>query len=338
MKPEELERAIDKGETAPLYFIYGEEEFLLERAVQRLLGKLVAPDFRDFNFSQYFGKECRAGQVIEDAMTLPMFAERRVIHVKRAEELTAEALELFTAYLAAPAKSCCILFQAAKIDLRRKFFAELKKADLLVEFKKLRDESLPGFVSREAEACGKRIEPAVAELLVYYTGNNLRELVSQLEKLAAFSGDRPRITVDDVRALASDTKTDTVFELANAMGSRDLGRAHRQLQMLLRDADAPYMLIGALARHFRQLCLIREMQDQGSGKNEIGKRLKISPYFLDGMLTQARRFKLDEFPEIFSRLHEADVGIKSGGRQTTLLEMLLYAVCRPGGRGGGAGR
>lgn len=332
MKPEELERAIDKGEVAPLYFIYGEEDFLLERTVQRLLGKLVAADFRDFNFTQYFGKECRAGQVIDDAMTLPMFAERRVIHVKRAEELPADALEQFTAYLAAPATSCCLLFQATKIDLRRKFFAELKKADLLVEFKKMRDESLPGFVGKEAERCGRRIDPAAAELLVYYTGNNLRELVSQLEKLVAFIGERPRITVDDVRAMASDTKTDTVFELANAMGSRDLGRAHRQLQLLLRDADAPYMLIGALARHFRQLCLIRELLEQRVAKNDIGKNLKINPYFLDGMLTQARRFRLDEFPEIFSRLHDADIGIKSGGRQTTLLEMLLYAVCCPGGK------
>jgi DNA polymerase-3 subunit delta len=332
MRPEDLERAVDKGEIAPLYFIYGEEDFLLERSVQRLLGKLVAADFRDFNFTQYFGKESRAEQIIENAMTLPMFADRRVIHVKRAEELPADALELFTAYLAAPSPDCCILFQATKIDLRRKFFTELKKADLLVEFKKLRDEHLPGFVRKEAEACGRRIDPAAAELLVYYTGNNLRELVSQMEKLVAFIGERQQITVDDVREIASDTKTDTVFELANAMGNRDLARAHRQLQLLLRDADAPYMLIGALARHFRQLCLIREMQEKKIVKSEIGKALKINPYFLDGMLGQARRFRLDEFPEFFSQMHDADVGIKSGGRQATLLEMLLYTVCRQPGK------
>jgi DNA polymerase-3 subunit delta len=328
MKPEDVERAVDKGAVAPLYFIYGEEDFLLERTVQRLIGKLVSADFRDFNYSQYFGKECRAEQVIESAMTLPMFAGRRVIHVKRAEELPVEALEHFTAYLRSPSPDCCILLQATKIDLRRKFFTELKKADLLVEFKKLRDENLPGFVRKEVETCGSKIDPEAAELLVYYTGNNLRELVSQIEKLVSFIGQRNQVTVADVREIASDTKIDTVFELANAMGNRDLARSHRQMQTLLRDTDAPYMLVGALARHFRQLCLIRELLDKKMNKNEISKSLKINPYFIDGMLVQARKFRLEEFQGIFSQMHDVDVGIKSGGRQMTLLEMLLYAVCR----------
>jgi len=41
MKPEDLERSVSKGEIAPLYFIYGEEEFLADRAVTRLVEKLV---------------------------------------------------------------------------------------------------------------------------------------------------------------------------------------------------------------------------------------------------------------------------------------------------------
>lgn len=328
MKPEELEKAVDRGEVAPLYFIYGEEEFLLERSVQRLIGKLVSADFRDFNLTQYFGKECRVEQLIENALTLPMFANRRVIHVKRAEELQADALDQLAAYLASPSPDCCILLQATKIDQRRKFFSELKKADLLVEFKKLRDENLPGFVRKEVEACGKRVDPEAAEMLVYYSGNNLRELVSQIEKLVAFIGERQQITVSDVRAMASDTKTDTVFELANALGNRDLARSQRQLQTLLRDTDALYMMLGALARHFRQLCLIREMLERKAGKSEISKSLKINPYFLDGMLAQAKKFRLDEFPGIFTQMHDIDVGMKSGGRPLTLLEMLLYTICR----------
>lgn len=328
MNPDDFERAVARGEVAPLYFIYGEEEFLLERSLQRQIGKLVSADFRDFNLTQYFGKECRAEQIIADAMTLPMFAGQRVIHVKRAEELQADALELFTEYLKSPSPDCSVFFQAAKIDLRRKFFTELKKADLLVEFKKLRDENLPGFVSKEVEACGRKIDPEAAELLVYYTGNNLRELVSQIEKLVSFIGERRVVSVADVREIASDTKTDTVFELANAMGNRDLVRSHRQLQTLLRDTDALYMLVGALSRHFRQLCLIREMVDRKIGKMEMSKNLKINPYFLDGMIGQARKFRLDEFFGIFSQLHDLDIGIKSGGRQMTLLELLLCTVCR----------
>ncbi len=327
MKPEDLERSVSKGEIAPLYFIYGEEEFLATRAVQRLIEKLVAPDFKDFNFTTYYGKECKAEQLLDNAMTLPMFAERRVILVKRAEELPAEQLEQLITYIKAPSPETCLIFHAAKIDLRRKFFTELKKTDLLVEYKKLKDEQLSAFIRRDAEGNGKRVDSAAADLLIYYCGNSLRELVSQIDKLVTYVGKRDLISVDDVRAIVSDTKIDTVFELANALGSRNVEKAIRQLQILLRDPDSPYMLVGALARHFRQLCMIRALLDHRASHDEISKQAKINPYFLKGMLVQAQKFKMDEYRKIFLLLHETDMGLKSGGRQGTLFEMLLFEIC-----------
>src|SRR6185369_15192727 len=327
MRPEDLERSITKGEIAPLYFIYGEDEFLVDRTVQRLVDRAVSRDFKDFNFTVYYGKECRGGQIIENAMTLPMFAERRVILVKRAEELNAEALEQLIPYINSPSPQSCVIFQAAKIDQRRKFFLELKKSDLLTEYKKLKDEQLPRFIQAEAELAGKRIEAAAAEMLVYYTGNSLRELVAQIEKLAVYSGKRGIITVDDVRSMASDTKIDTAFEFADALGNRDLDRAVRQMQTIVRDADALFPLVGALARHFRQLTMLKELLDNKVPHDEVSKRLKINPYFLKGMLQQAKRFRMAEFRRIFTLLHELDVGLKSGGRGEALLEMLVYEVC-----------
>jgi DNA polymerase-3 subunit delta len=327
MKPEDLERSVSKGEIAPLYFIYGEEEFLADRAVARLVEKLVDPAFRDFNFTAFYGKECKVEQIVDSAMTLPMFAERRVILVKRAEELLAEQLEQLIPYIKAPSPETCLVFHASKIDLRRKFFTELKKTDLLVEYKKLKDDQLSGFVKREADHHGKRMDPAANDLLVYYCGNSLREIVAQVEKLSTYVGQRGLITVDDVKAIVSDTKTDTVFELANALGNRSVERAVRQLQILLRDADAPYMMVGALARHFRQLCMIRELLDRKVSQDEISKCVKVNPYFLKGMISQAERFRVDEYRRIILLLHEIDMGLKSGGRPGALFEMLLFEIC-----------
>jgi len=327
MKPEDFERSVSKGEFAPLYFVYGEDEFLVNRAVQRLVDKAVSDDFKDFNFTVYYGKECRADQIIENALTLPMFSERRVILVKRAEELNAEALEQLIPYIHSPSPQSCVIFQAAKIDQRRKFFLELKKTDKLIEYKKLKDDQLPRFVQAEVELAGKKIEAAAVDMLVYYTGNSLRELVAQIEKLAVYCGKRSVITVDDVRSMASDTKIDTAFEFADALGNRDLDRAVRQMQTIVRDADALFPLVGALARHFRQLTLIKELMDRKVQPDEISRRVKINPYFLKGMQQQAKRFKMDEYRKIFTLLHEIDVGLKSGGRGETLLEMLIYEIC-----------
>ncbi len=330
MKPEDLERSVSKGEIAPLYFIYGEEEFLADRAVARLVEKLVAPEFKDFNYSTFYGKECRAEQILDTAMTLPMFAERRVILVKRAEDLHPEQLEQLLTYIKAPSPEVCLIFHASKIDQRRKFFLEIKKTDYLIEYKHIKDDQLLRFIHREAEGTGKRIEPSAAEMLVYYSGNNLRELVSQIEKLSAYAGKRNTITVDDVRCMASDTKIDTVFEFSKALANRDLEKSIRMMQILLRDPETPYNLlgaIGAIAKNFRQLTTIKELLDRRVSSDDIGKQLKISPYFFKEMLSQAKKFSMAEFRKIFVLLHEFDVGLKSGARYETVLQLLVYEIC-----------
>lgn len=330
MKPEDLERAVKKGEFAPLYFIYGEEEFLAERAVARLVDALVEPAFKDFNFTVLYGKECKAEQILDNAMTLPMFAERRVILVKRAEELQAEQLEQLLPYIKAPSPETCLIFQAAKIDQRRKFFLELKKTDYLLEYKNIKDEQLLRFIHREAEGAGKRFEKEAAEMLVYYCGNNLRELVSQIEKLAAYCGKRNSVTVDDVRSMTSDTKTDTVFEFSKALANRDLEKSLRMMQILLRDPEVPYNFlgaIGAIAKNFRQLTIIKELLDTRRSADEISKITKIPSFFLRDMIPQAKKFTMAEFRTIFMLLHEFDLGLKGGARYETVLQMFVFEVC-----------
>ncbi|HEY5976040.1 MAG TPA: DNA polymerase III subunit delta [Geobacteraceae bacterium] len=327
MKAEELDRSIAAGEIAPVYYLYGAEQLLVERVVRRLLERTVDPAFRDFNFSLFYGNECRGDEIVEVAQTLPMFAERRAILVKRASDLSAAAMELLAEYLRNPSPSTCLVLQGEKVDQRRKFFTELKKCGVLLEFKRLYENQLGPFIREELAGHGIRIEAAAVEQLVYYVGNNLRELSGQLDKLVTYAAGRQSIGVADVKEVVSDTKVDSVFELANALGRRDLTGALRCLQTGLREGDAPFMLVGALARHFRQLWQIGELQEKRMAQDEISKKLGISPYFLKGMAGQARNFKRKELGRIFQQLHQTDLSLKSGGRPQAVLEQLLFHIC-----------
>jgi DNA polymerase-3 subunit delta len=327
MKGEELERSVAAGEIAPVYYLYGDEQLLVERAVQRLLECIVDPSFRDFNFSLFYGNECRGDEIVETAQTLPMFAERRAILVKRASDLPAAAMELLADYLRNPSPSTCLILHGEKVDQRRKFFTELKKCGVLVEFKRLYENQLGHFIREELASQGIRIDAAAVEQLVFYVGNNLREMAGQLDKLITYAAGRQMLGVADVKAVVSDTKIDSVFELANALGRRDLPGSLRCLQTGLREGDAPFMLVGALARHFRQLWQIGELQEKRLAQDEIGRKLGISPYFLKGMVGQARNFKRKELGRIFQRLHQTDLSLKSGGRPQAVLEQLLFDIC-----------
>lgn len=331
MTPQEFEISLKKGIVPTVCFLYGEEQFLVERAVRMLLERAVDPALKDFNLNVYFGNESKGVDIIDSAQTLPMFSDRRAVLVKRAEQLKAEALEVMLPYIKNPSPGTCLLLTGTKIDQRKKFFLEFKKLGVLVEYKKYYDNKLSGFIQSESVALGKPIETAAAELLTALIGNNLQELSSQVEKLVAYAGSKARITVDDVRIMASSSKAFTAFELAKFLGLRDVPNSIRSLDALfLHGEDAP-MIIGALTSHFRKLWRVRELLDKKMPQADIGRELNINAFFLGEIVAQARNFSRRELKRIFDEFYRCDVASKTGGGQSyTLLHGMTMGICTGG--------
>lgn len=334
MKPEAFERLTEGGGIGPLYCVCGDETYLAERAVDRLLALVVDPAFRDFNLDVFYGNELRGDEVVAAANTLPVFAQRRVVLVRRAGEMPAAALETCTSYLDNPCPSTLLLLVAQKIDGRKRFFAELKKRDLLVEYRRPYENQLPAFIRQEALQRGKRIDADASAMLVALAGTDLRELASQVEKACIYVGERPQISVTDIREVASAGRVDSVFELPNALGNRDLQQALRILTTILRDGEAPVMLVGTIARHFRQLWMIRQLHGRKLSSSDIQKQSGVPPFFFKGMLEQALRFSEREYVRIFEALSAADLALKGMGGDTDVgtMRTLLFSIAEPAGK------
>ena len=328
MTSQEFETALKKGIIPIVCFLYGEESFLVDRAVRLLLDRAIDPSLKDFNYNVFYGNESKGIDIADAAQTLPMFAERRAVLVKRAESLSAAAGEVLLPYIQNPCASTCLIFTGTKVDQRKKFFTELKKHGSLVEFKRVYDNKLPAFIQSESTVHGKPIDSPAADLLAFLIGNNLQELSSQIEKLVVFAGSRPRISLEDVRTVASSSKAFTVFELARYLCVRDLPNALKSLDTLFRNGEETPMMIGALSRHFRQLWRVREMLDLKAAKPDIAREAGINPYFLDDMITQARNFARKDLRNIFNELYRCDLASKTGGGQPyTLMHGLVTGIC-----------
>ena len=327
MTAQELESAIRKGTIPPICYLHGEESFLIDRATKLLLDKAIDPSLKDFNYNVFFGNESKGVDIVDAALTLPMFAERRAVLVKRAELLKVESMEALLGYIGKPAATTCLIFNGLKIDQRKKFYLELKKQGALVEFKRLYDNKLSSFILGEAAILGKPIDPAAADLLSMLIGNNLQELSSQLEKLAVYAGTRPKITLDDVRAVATTSKSFTVFELARYLGTKDLQQALKSLDTLFRNGEEVPMMLGALSRHFRQLWRVRELQERKLPQADISRETGINAYFLGEYQLQSRKFEKDELRKVFDELYFCDVASKTGGQPYTLMHALVVTIC-----------
>lgn len=329
MTPREFAAHVAKGEFKPVYCLFGEETYLVEKETKRLIDAIVDPAFKDFNLSVFYATEVKGEEICEAALSLPMFSERRIVWIKRAESLTAAASEILLSYLQQPSPSTCLVFQAGKLDQRKKFFLELKKCAVLVEAKKLYENQVPEFIVAEVRDRGKRIGAEAVELLAFLAGSNLQEVVAQIDKAVLFVGDRQEIATADVKSIVSDTKVDSIFEFTDAIGARQADKALRCLHTILRDKDAPLYVLNMMVRHFRQLWIVRSLLDQRmTSADEIAKAGGLNPYVARKSIPQARNFQPLQLHGLFQEFLATDLALKGGsGMPELVLERLVLKIC-----------
>ncbi|MGE4545909.1 MAG: DNA polymerase III subunit delta [Pedobacter sp.] len=327
MTPGELKKRLREKKLPGLLFLYGEETFFIERILREIIEQTVPLEARDFNLQVFHGKDCRATTVLDSACTLPAFSPVRVVVVRDAQNLPAAELEQFLSYLNNPVPETILVFTGDKVDGRRKFYQVFKNTGVLVEFKKLYDNQIPTFVKEQAEDAGISFTEDALTLFCKRVGSNLQEINGELSKLCNYLGERNVAEPRDVLAVVTDSRVDSVFELSDALGKKDVGEALRLLHRLLAEGVAPLLILAMITRHFRQLWKAHELLRQRVPEKEMARRIGINPYFLNGILVQARRIPSDNFRGVFESLLEVDLALKSSGSPpAAVLESLVLRL------------
>lgn len=329
MTADELLRNLNTGKVPELLFLYGKEPFLVQRAVRLVRKAVLETEKDDFNDNQFYGKEASATDIIESALTLPVFAARRLVTVKDAHLLPAAELDDLLSYLKNPVPETCLLFVAEKIDSRRKFFQQFKKSGCLVEFKPLAERELPGHVRSFLNDRDYRISADALDLFCGMVGGSLHEVHGELEKLLTYLGDRTLVDVIDVQAVVSKGRAENIFELGNAVGRGDAAKALGLAKQLNDAGEAPLKILSLLVRHFRQLWKVRELQVQNRSPRDIASTAGVPFFVVQPLIKQGKRFSRNDFQRSYELFLETDLAMKSSGADAeALLEILLLRLCR----------
>jgi DNA polymerase III delta subunit len=118
-------------------------------------------------------------------------------------------------------------------------------------------------IRQALHARGLGASDAVVEAFLQRVGTDARTIASEADKLAAYLGDRAVVRPEDIRAVTSPGREAAAWDLADAMGGKDLAGTLAELRMLLDQREAPLGLMALLASRFRDLALYREALDKG---------------------------------------------------------------------------
>jgi DNA polymerase-3 subunit delta len=318
---DELLAELRAGRLAPMYVLSSEHPILIERALGAIRDAVVPPAARGFNYDVVEGK-LTASRIVALAQTLPMMAARRLVHVRDLLGLPADDADGLLAYLARPNPSTVIAAVVSKLDKRIKLYAQLARRGFLHVLEAPRQ--LAPWVRAEAERAGVRIEPAAVTRLVDAVGSDLSRLALAVDQLGLFAGARA-VTAQDVDELIADTRERSVFELTDAIGAADRGRALAAVGALCDQRESAVGVVVMLARHVRQLALVHALRDAGSPRSEWAARLGVPPFVVDKLVAQARAYAPAALGHATQRLAEADRALK--GDPT--LSVQLHAFTGP---------
>lgn len=338
---QEVLAQIADSRIAPVYLFFGEEPFLAERALQKLVDAIVDPQLRDLTYSVFEADSTDQKTICSEARTVPLLASRRLVVVRRAHllELRSKKAPIIL-YLQNPCETTCLVLMTARSGNRKKPGDRKKQQErdkrlaslvihhgIAVTFPELKPPEVIKWVQYEASHHGKTISGQAAAELQQLSGTNLSEVHNELQKVITYVGSRERIELTDVIAAASDIHHETTYALADAVADQDVGRALQLVENLLRDGEEVLRILWRLDWHIDRLHGARIMIDQGLDSDTVAQQFGIK-YYRERFFGQVRKVNRDRLPALLHELIEADFQLKSTNLDARLvLETLIVKMC-----------
>jgi DNA polymerase-3 subunit delta len=291
----EFFKEIEKQLPSRVYILYAYDPFLLREAVMEIK-KLIPFEQRDFNFHLYdfssAEEKISIEQVIDVANTAPFFSTRRfIVLTGNLQKLLKNGSKRLDSYLSNPAPfSVFILCHEGvfKKELKERFKG-LKIISL-----DIKESDLPSWVKCRARSKGFEISDNAVDYLLGSVGPDLGLLSAEIEKISLLGKSSSGVfTVDDISKIIEGDSFYTPFNLVEALKEKNIEKVFRIYKTLRQTTDA-YNVIGILN------------------------------WFYGRLMSMDRRDKGDEYIlKTFEILHDADVDIKSSGRDFPMEYLLL---------------
>ncbi|MAB49603.1 MAG: DNA polymerase III subunit delta [Flavobacteriaceae bacterium] len=323
---------IKKGQIKPIYFLMGEEAYYIDKISDFIEDNLLDEAEKGFNQMVLYGRDVAIDDIVSNAKRYPMMAERQVVIVKEAQDLS-RTIEKLASYAENPQPTTVLVvnYKYKKIDKRKALYKAINKnGSVVFESKKLYDNQVPDWIRRVLKGQGYDISPKAAQMLVEFLGTDLSKVNNELDKLKIVLPKGTQITPDHIEENIGISKDFNNFELRKAVGERNIVKAH-QIAKYFADnpKDNPMVVtVALLFNFFSQLLHLHGMTDKNP--RSVASALRVNPYFVNEYLTAARNYPMKKVSAVVALLREFDVKSKGVGAnavpQGDLLKELLVRI------------
>lgn len=309
----------------------GEEPYYIDKLTEFIDDNVLSEEEKGFNQMTIYGKDSSIEEIISNAKRFPMMAERQVVIVKEAQELS-RTIDKLESYIENPQPTTVLVFayKYKTLDKRKKVSKLLAKHAVLFESKKLYENQVGDWIKRTLSGKGYGIEPKAAAMLVEFLGTDLSKINNELDKLKIILPKGHTFSPKDIEENIGISKDYNNFELRKAIGERDQLKAFKIAEYFAHNPkDNPIVVTtGLVFGFFSQLLQYHGLKDKS--KANVASVLKINPFFVKDYEIAFRNYPMRKVSAIITSLRDIDVKSKGVGSnsipQRDLLNEMLVKI------------
>ena len=309
----------------PILVLTGEDVGQFEWLKKDILKK-IGYDPSDLNYSYFDMKEASYAEVELDLVSLPFFADEKIVILDhlldlttaKKRNLTDEDLKQFENYLENPSESTrLVIFAEGKLDSKRRLVKLLKRDAQIIEATTPKEQEVKRYFASQAQELGLQFEGDSLDQLLLKSGYDFGELQKNLALLQAYKEDG-QITLEDIKEVVPKSLQDNIFDLTQMILKRQIDQARNLVKDLRLQGEDEIKLIAILLGQFRMFSQVKIFSEEGQSESQIVVSLsdlsgrKVNPYQVKFALRDSRRLSLSFLKQTMMTFIETDYAIKSG--------------------------
>ena len=291
-----------------VYLLYGTEDFEIEEEIKKL-----SKDIDEMNISKYDLNNDMLSLALEDAKTISLFGDKKLVIVDNANMFTGSTSkdsELIEEYLnhINDNTTLILIVHNDKLDTRKKITKLIKKVGKVQEFNdELDTTSLVRRLFKDYNIDYKTIQ-----LFIDRVGNNPLIIQSEINKIKIYKDNDKNITEEDILNLTAKLIEIDIFKLIDYIVRKNKEKALELYYEMLKMNEEPIKIVVILANQFRIMYQSKELLKKGYSEKDIASTLKIHPYRVKLAIQNSRNYTSDILLKNLNALADIDIGIKTG--------------------------
>ena len=291
-----------------VYLLYGTKDYKINEEIKKICKNIDEMDINKYDLTKD-----DINNILDDAMTIPMFSDKKIIIVDNAVAFTGSSnlgQDEILNYLNSPNENTILIFivHNEKIDSRKKITKIIQKVGKVLEYS---NEENP-FSKAASLLKNYKIDTNTLNLFIERVGNNPLIIEKEIEKIKIYKEDNKNITKEDILNLTVKTIDTDIFKLIDYIVKKDRNHALEIYNEMLKINEEPLKIIIILAGQFRIMYQSKQLLKKGYTEKDIASILKIHPYRVKLAIQNARNYDSHILLKYLNDLADIDIGIKTG--------------------------